>query len=77
MTHIGFIIQLVLMLFFFMMFLFGVYSYYSFKTMELHNQLSFSKENFRVMVNSMTNAIISETQNSNFGYCNTVGLEII
>ena len=60
-----------------MMFLYGVYSYYHFKSMEIHNQLALSKENFRVMVNSMTNAIISETENSNFGYCNAVGLEIL
>ena len=55
-------IQLVLMLFFFMMFLFGAFSYFSYKNMETHNQLALCKETFKVMINSMSNAIISETK---------------
>ena len=63
-------IELVVRCYLFVAFLFGVQSYYSYKNMEVHNQLALSKENFKVMVNAMSNATISVTEDSNLGYCN-------
>lgn len=41
------------------------------------NQLQLFLENFKVIVNSFNEAIISKTENGTIGYCNKHGLNLI
>lgn len=51
--------------------------YYLYLNTKEQNKLYLCQENFQVIVNTLNNAIISETENENFAFCNELGLNLV
>ena len=61
----------------FCFFVTGMLCYFEYLNLKMKNQRVLCQENFEVIVNNLNNAIISEAPESQFGYCNELGLQII